>query len=280
MIWKSLWNMLKKERGTQVAVIIFLLFVAGGISSLSIHEKSMYHPLTGTDPYIIGFSQPSAKHLLGTDYVGRDIFSQLLASSCNALVNGFWTGVLVAVPVFIFAFIKTWQGYEPYLEHSPLYLFVFLPFCAIQVWFALALPINSMTGGGIISFVFYLILALPFLWLVTWKSYGHLMANLVEKRRNTVSFLRFLFETVPMFFLIILFMMSWTNIANGQLSFFGFGDPNFIDWGMMLQWCWTTGYIFIAPFWLLPPGFCIWVFSAATTYLAWRGYEALLSPLK
>jgi peptide/nickel transport system permease protein len=89
MIWKLLWIMLKRERGTQVAVVIFLLFGAGGISSLSIHEKSMYHPLTGSDPNIIGFSRPSAKHFLGTDYEGRDIFSQILAGSCNALVNGF-----------------------------------------------------------------------------------------------------------------------------------------------------------------------------------------------
>jgi peptide/nickel transport system permease protein len=273
MIWKLLWIMLKRERGTHVAVVIFLLFGAGGISSLSIHEKSMYHPLTGSDPDIMGFSRPSAKHFLGTDYGGRDIFSQILAGSCNALVNGFWMWVFIAVPVSILAFIKAGLGYEPYLEHSPLYLFIFLPFCAIQLWFALALPINSMTGGNIISFAFYLILILPFLWLVTWKSFGHLLVNTIEESREKVSFLRLLFEIVPIFFLIILFVISWTNIANGQLSFFGLGNPNSATWGMMLQWCFSTGYLFNAPFWLLTPGFCSWLFSAVTFYIAWRGYE-------
>jgi len=276
MIWKLLWIMLKMERGTQVVVVIFLLFAAGGIGSLSTHEKSMYHPLTGSDPDIIGFSQPSVKHLLGTDYVGRDIFSQILAGSCNALVNGFWTGVFIAVPVFIFAFIKVGRGYEPYLDHSPLYLFIFLPFCAIQVWFALALPIISMTGGSIISLVFYLILILPFLWLVTWKSFGHLLVDSIEERRKKISFLSLLFDMVPIFFLILLFMMSWTNIVNSQLSFFGLGDPNSVTWGMMLRWCFSTGYLFNAPFWLLTPGFCSWLFSAVTVYIAWRGYDALL----
>ena len=48
----------------------------------------MYHPMTGVDPHISSSTGPSAKHWLGTDFMGRDIFSQLLAGSRVAFMVG------------------------------------------------------------------------------------------------------------------------------------------------------------------------------------------------
>jgi peptide/nickel transport system permease protein len=49
---------------------------------------AMYHPMTGVDPLISGTSAPSMRHWLGTDFIGRDILSQLLAGARIAFMVG------------------------------------------------------------------------------------------------------------------------------------------------------------------------------------------------
>ncbi len=48
----------------------------------------MYDPMTGVDPEIISSTGPSARHWLGTDFMGRDILSQLLAGARVAFMVG------------------------------------------------------------------------------------------------------------------------------------------------------------------------------------------------
>jgi peptide/nickel transport system permease protein len=48
----------------------------------------MYHPMTGVDPQISYSTGPSLRHWLGTDFIGRDIFSQLLAGARIAFMVG------------------------------------------------------------------------------------------------------------------------------------------------------------------------------------------------
>ncbi|MBW2249141.1 MAG: hypothetical protein JRF60_00555, partial [Deltaproteobacteria bacterium] len=48
----------------------------------------MYQPMTGVDPDIAKSTGPSIKHWLGTDFMGRDILSQLLAGARVAFMVG------------------------------------------------------------------------------------------------------------------------------------------------------------------------------------------------
>ena len=48
----------------------------------------MYHPMTGVDPNISPSTGPSFRHWLGTDFMGRDILSQLLAGARVAFMVG------------------------------------------------------------------------------------------------------------------------------------------------------------------------------------------------
>ncbi len=48
----------------------------------------MYHPMTGVDPQITYATGPGWRHWLGTDFIGRDLFSQLLAGARIAFMVG------------------------------------------------------------------------------------------------------------------------------------------------------------------------------------------------
>ena len=69
-----------------ILLIIFGLMAVG--SFLPPQIDTMYHPMTGVDPLIANSSPPSWKHWLGTDYMGRDLFSQLLTGARIAFIVG------------------------------------------------------------------------------------------------------------------------------------------------------------------------------------------------
>ncbi len=72
------------------------------------HIDPMYHPMTGVDPQIYDSTGPSLKHWLGTDFMGRDIFSQLLAGARIA----FMVGVSAAfMSIFLGTVIGMISGY-------------------------------------------------------------------------------------------------------------------------------------------------------------------------
>ena len=48
----------------------------------------MYEPMIGVDPEVLCSTYPSARHWLGTDFMGRDILSQLLAGARVAFMVG------------------------------------------------------------------------------------------------------------------------------------------------------------------------------------------------
>jgi len=65
--------------------------------------------------------------------------------------------------------------------------------------------------------------------------------------------------------------------VEAALSFIGMGDPTTVSWGMMLQWCRASGFAFVAPFWMIPPGVCI-TLLALGFYLIGVGTEQIINP--
>jgi len=45
----------------------------------------------------------------------------------------------------------------------------------------------------------------------------------------------------------------------------------------MLQWCRASGFAFVAPFWMIPPGVCI-TLLALGFYLIGVGTEQIINP--
>jgi peptide/nickel transport system permease protein len=84
-------------------------------------------------------------------------------------------------------------------------------------------------------------------------------------------------NVLPMAFLFMTFRVTSAIIIEASLAFLGFGDPGTVSWGMMLQWVWKTGYMFKAPYWLLPPGICISLITLSF-YMLGRAMDEVLDP--
>jgi ABC-type dipeptide/oligopeptide/nickel transport system permease subunit len=80
---------LQKNTIGRIGIILLGLFALMALASfIPPWVDPMYHPMTGVDPHISHSTGPSLRHWLGTDFIGRDIFSQLLAGARIAFMVG------------------------------------------------------------------------------------------------------------------------------------------------------------------------------------------------
>ncbi|KYK28768.1 MAG: hypothetical protein HXS48_25165 [Theionarchaea archaeon] len=75
----TVWALFKQSRVGVLGIVILVIFLVLALASpIPPKIDELYIPLYGTDPEIIGFTHPSLRHPLGTDFMRRDLFSQLL----------------------------------------------------------------------------------------------------------------------------------------------------------------------------------------------------------
>ncbi len=241
----------------------------------------MYHPMTGVDPNISNVTPPAWNHWLGTDYMGRDLFSQLLTGARVA----FMVGVSAAFMSIVFGtLVGMTAGYSGKLIDTLLMrtadMIMLLPTLLV------VLLLSSFIGQ--LSIWTIVMLIALFRWPGVARVIRSQTLSIKEKpfidaaRVAGASHFRILFRHIlpnvlPMALLFMTFRVTSAIILEAVLAFLGFGDPGTVSWGMMLQWVWKTGNMFQAPYWLFPPGICISLITLSF-YMIGRAMEEILDP--
>lgn len=221
--------------------------------------NEIYHPLYGTDSRVLGYSPPSLQHILGTDFMGRDLFSQLCAGALHAFIHGIEQSAL-ALPVLLFAafVLSRLRKETPHFEDTLLIRYIrFVAFplgvTALLFFFVMMfLPIAMSLR------VWILLVAVGFSYL-GWLAVGRDIE--VQFRKKKIP--------VKLFLSFVALVVSYSTLLDGVLGFFGLESPRAVSWGMMVQWCFTSGYTFKALHWLLPPILCIYLFSRGMLALSY-----------
>lgn len=241
----------------------------------------MYNPMTGVDPDISTTTGPSWRHWLGTDFMGRDILSQLMAGARVA----FMVGVSAAVmSVFLGTSIGMAAGYMGGFVDT---LLMRLAEMIMVMPTLLVVLILSSVFGQLNIWTIVVIIAL-FRWpgvsriirgqTLSLKQRSFVEAAKVAGASHVGIIIRHILPNVlPLAFLFMTFRVTSAIIIEAALAFLGFGDPSTVSWGMMLQWVWKTGHMFTAPYWLLPPGICISLITLSF-YMLGRAMDEVLDP--
>lgn len=279
---QSMWTLFKQSKVGILGIVILVIFFTFALASvIPPHIDEKYIPLYGTDPEIIGVSSPSLAHPLGTDSMGRDLFSQLLEGAKWALIVG---TTAAATSVIIGTLAGLVSGYfggaiDTILQRTA---DILLTLPGIPLILVVAAAIGKMS-------IWNIVFLLGFLgWPATSKVIRSQVLTLRERpfiesaKVSGASDARIIFRHIapnvlPLSFLYMTFGVSTAIVTEAALSFIGLGDPSTVSWGMMLQWCFTSGHTFSAPFWLLPPGLCITVLSLSF-YLVSLGTEQIVNP--
>ena len=241
----------------------------------------MYQPIIGVDPEISCSTGPSIRHWLGTDFMGRDILSQLLAGARVA----FMVGVSAAfMSIVLGTAIGMTAGYMGRFIDT---LLMRLADMIMVMPTLLVVLILAALFGQLNIWTIVLIIA-----LFRWPGVSRVIRaqTLSLKQRPFIeaakvagaSHVRIIFRHImpnvlPLAFLYMTFRVTSAIIIEAALAFLGFGDPSTVSWGMMLQWVWKTGHMFKAPYWLLPPGICISLITLSF-YMLGRAMDEVLDP--
>ena len=220
-------------------------------------------------------------HVLGTTSLGRDIFSQIVYGTRSALLVG-------STAAFMVAFIGTIVGllsgfFGGWIETILMRLadiafgIPFLPFVIVlsaflepSIWnvvFAMALVLWRDTARVIRSQV------------LTLRSRGYVEAARVCGSSDIQIIIRHIAPNIlPLSFLYGSIAIGWAILTEASISFLGFGDPESISWGYMLQDAFASQALSQqAYFWFVPPGLAIILVVSAGFFIS-RGYENILFP--
>jgi len=276
------WVIFRQNLLGKIGMILLVCFGLMAITSfIPPLIDPMYDPMTGVDPEIISSTAPSARHWLGTDFMGRDILSQLLAGARVA----FMVGVSAAfMSIFLGTAIGMVAGYAGRFIDTLLMraadIIMVMPTLLVVL-------ILSSLFGQLNIWTIVLIIAL-FRWpgvsrVIRAQTLSLKNRPFIEAARVAgASHLRIVFRHImpnvlPLAFLYMTFRVTSAIIIEAALAFLGFGDPGTVSWGMMLQWVWKTGHMFKAPYWLLPPGLCISLITLSF-YMLGRAMDEVLDP--
>ncbi len=278
--FKNINTFLKNDKFAMVGVMIYIFFTLIAIFAPVIAPYDP-HEMHREGAKFMFNQPPSQKFWLGTTNMGRDLFSQLVYGARPALMVGFSAAFFVVIVGTLVGLIA---GYYRGKVDSILMRITdiafgipFTPFVIVLVGFL---------GPSIWNIVVAMALLL---WRDTARVIRAQVLTVRERsfiegaRVSGASDLRIIFiyiapNILPLSFLYGSLAVGWAILTEAAVSFLGFGDPQIISWGYMLNDAYVSQALSRgAYYWFVPPGICIMLVVMAGFYIG-RGSEEILHP--
>lgn len=276
------WAVFRQNLLGKIGLTLMIIFALMALGSFFTPLMGpMYDPMTGVDPEISHSTGPSMRHWLGTDFIGRDIFAQILEGAKIAFMVGLSAAFISIVLGTIIGMISGYMG-----SVVDTVLMRLADMIMVMPSLLILLLLSALFGQLNIWLIVLLIA------LLRWPGVSRIIRaqTLTLKHRPFIeaakvagaSHMRIIFRHImpnvlPLSFLYMTFRVTSAILVEAALAFLGFGDPSQVSWGMMLQWVWKTGHMFQAPYWLLPPGICISLLTLSF-YMLGRAMDEVLDP--
>ncbi len=285
---KETWRLFAESKIGMLGlgIIIFYLFLAAlhPILMNTVWSPKVYDPFMGNDPLVLNNpSPPSARHLLGTDPMGRDVLSQLMFSTRNEFVLGFLAAIItVSLATSIGAIAAYYNGWPDIIFMRLADLINILPFIALLVvlsafikmnlW-VLAIVIGVLSGFGGTTIIFKA-------QALTIKVKPYIESARVAGGSDWhVVFYHIVPNLMPLAFLNMMFTVTNAIFSEAVLSFFGLLNVR-MSWGIMIYTTQAAGYMLRGlDYWylILPGGLSI-TFLCTAFYLIGRSLDSVVNP--
>jgi len=229
----------------------------------------------GSDTY----ARPSSSHLLGTDYLGADVFAQLIYGAIPSMgvgVIGALGAVLIGLVVGVFA--GYYNRAEGYLIGLTDIVMVFPP-VPLMVLLGTIRPTGNIDLIIILSAV---------LWPPVARSIRSQVLSLREMpfvevarlsgMRGWEILLKIIVRSVAVIaFAYYVLTVGAAIILVTGLEFLGVGNPDAVSWGSMIYWAQQLAFYSGAWWWILAPGIAISLLTVGFALIGFS-FEEVLNP--
>lgn len=278
--YRATAEVFRRDALARVGLLIYTVFILVAIFAPLIAPYDPQQVVEANGVWLAN-EQPSSRFLLGTTNLGRDIFSQLVFGSRTALLVGFSAAIAVALIGTLVGLVAGYYGrwVDALLMRTADVAFG-IPF----------LPLVIVLVAFLEPSIWNVVVAMA---LLLWSSAARVIRSqvLVVKEKAFVvaakaagaGDLRLIFTHVapsvlPLSFLYGSVAIGWAILTEASISFLGFGDPNNVSWGFMLQDAFVSQALSRqAYYWIIPPGVMIMLTVMAGFFIG-RGYEEILFP--
>jgi peptide/nickel transport system permease protein len=289
--WRSLhagWALFTDNKigliGLAIIVFFALLAVAHPILIGWVWAPSVYDPVIGYDPLVttIHPAPPSARHLLGTDPLGRDVLSQLMYSTASEFILGMVAALItVTIATTVGALSAYFGGIVDTIFMRIADLIITIPFIVVLIvlsamlelnLFQLALLIGIFAGFGATTIVIKS-------QALTIKVRAYIQAARVAGGSHRHIILRHIIPNLlPLSFLYMMFTVTTAIFSEAVLSYFGLLNIR-MSWGLMIYTTEAAGYLLNRETWwlIVPAGMSITLLCAAF-YLVGRAMDEVVNP--
>ncbi|MGE0880033.1 MAG: dipeptide/oligopeptide/nickel ABC transporter permease/ATP-binding protein [Acidimicrobiia bacterium] len=249
-------RVIKRLAKNPLAIISIVYLLTVGFIGLFASTLAPYDPAAQKSPLFLG---PSGKHWLGTDDLGRDIWSRMMFAaqiSMKVTLSSVFVAMFFAVPVGLFSGYK--GGRIDNAIQRTLDSVQSIPF------FVLAMVISAIRNQDPNAVIWALSAALfpGFVRLIRANSLAVTEETFIEASRSMgtptrrILFRRVLPSVISPLIVQASMALGTGLVAEAGLSFIGFGvKPPEASWGSMLNRAFQ--YIFNHPYQMVPPAVAI-----------------------
>jgi peptide/nickel transport system permease protein len=224
--------------------IIFLIILIAILAPVF----SQYPP----DKSMAALQPPQKKHLMGTDDLGYDIWSQIAYGARISLVIGLGTSFLAAFGGATLGIIAAFKGgYLDKIIMRIIDIIIVLPDLPLMIILAAFLGPSLLNIILVLTFFSWVkpariirsqVLMLKEMnYIKAAESYGAGIFYLLKKH--------FLPEIFPILAVSIIRLSTKAIVAEAGLSFLGLGDPSSKSWGLIIHHASSFPGIYYTPFW-------------------------------
>jgi peptide/nickel transport system permease protein len=261
-------------------LIVVLLFVAIAALAPVIAPYGAFEVVYNANHSVVRLSPPNWQNWFGTTNQGMDVLSQLIWGTRIALLVGLLSAlgsvILGTLIGLVAGYFGGWVDEALMRMTDVAFGIPFLPFAMVVISIA-----KPSLGLVILLVVFFLwrttarviraqVLSLktrPFIWAARAAGAGHAQ----------ILFRHITPNVLPLSFLYMAIGVQTGVMLEAALSFLGFGDPNVLSWGIMLNAAFQAGAMRSAWWWVLPPGLALSLF-VISVFMITRAYEERLNP--